>query len=258
METGLSLERGKVMRGGTSNGKRRERDHNNAAAKIEPFVPRSDHNPKELRTWAKSTGFVSDYSGEAGTSTTASEKFDSVVGFVDDQREGGSSPKIEIDPVLGVARPNRDNEIEEPVSGSKHGAIRSEKDRILRSKDVWNGTVGNQYQRRKNGDGLALALEAANGGGGGGGVDRKVGLRGNDGDANGMVNLNRDGNGHGLGVSSAVAPLPEQKKEEEGVITEGDDVKVNLYAEREEPTDRGSQGPLSGMKYGLRENPGLG
>ena len=31
--------------------------------KIEPFVPRIDHNPNELRSWAKRTGFVSDYSG---------------------------------------------------------------------------------------------------------------------------------------------------------------------------------------------------
>nr|POF25534.1 nucleobase-ascorbate transporter 11 [Quercus suber] len=32
--------------------------------KIEPFVPRIDHDPNDLRSWAKRTGFVSDYSGE--------------------------------------------------------------------------------------------------------------------------------------------------------------------------------------------------
>ena len=31
--------------------------------KIKPFVPRIDHNPNELRSWAKRTGFVSNYSG---------------------------------------------------------------------------------------------------------------------------------------------------------------------------------------------------
>ncbi|TKY58717.1 Nucleobase-ascorbate transporter 11 [Spatholobus suberectus] len=155
METGSSsefLDRGKATRGGTGKG------HDLGAAKVEPFVPRSDHNPKELRSWAKRTGFVSDYSGEAGTS--ASEKFDSVgfdVKSVDDQREGGSSPKIEIDPVLGLARPNRDNEIE-PVLVSKHGALRSENERVLRSKDAWNGAVGSQHQKRKNGDEPSLAL----------------------------------------------------------------------------------------------------
>ncbi|KAK7361338.1 hypothetical protein VNO77_03389 [Canavalia gladiata] len=218
------------------------------AVKVEAFVPTSDHNPKELRSWAKRTGYVSDCSGEAGTS--ASEKFDSV-GFdveksivVDDQREGGSSPKIEIDPVLGLARPNRDNEIE-PAVVSKHGAVRSENERVLRSKDVWNMTLGRQNQKRKNGDEPVLAL-AGNG-------DNKVGLREN-GDANGMmVNMNWDSNSHGV---SSVAPLPQQKKEEEEKVSEGD-VKVNLYQDNEEePTGRGSQEP-SGLKYGLTENPGL-
>ncbi|TKY58721.1 Nucleobase-ascorbate transporter 11 [Spatholobus suberectus] len=50
-----------------------------------------------------------------------------------------------------------------------------------------------------------------------------------------MVSMNRESNSHGV---SAVAPLPEQKKEEEGVA-EGD-----------------VKGP-SGLKYGITENPGL-
>lgn len=223
METGSSskfLDMSKAMGGGTG------KKHDVGAAKVEPFVPKSDHNPKELRSWAKRTGFVSDYSGEAGTS--ASEKFDSVgfdVKSADDQREGGSSPKIEIDPVLGLARPNRDNEIEP----------------VLRSKDEWNGAMWSQNQKRKNRDEPALAL-ADHG-------DKKVGLRGN-GDANGVVNTNRDSTSHGV---SAVAPLPEQKKEE-GVA---EDVKVNLFPEREEPADRGWQ-RTSGLKYGITENPSLG
>jgi len=231
------LDRGKAMGGGTG------KKHDVGAAKVEPFVPKSDHNPKELRSWAKRTGFVSDYSGEAGTS--ASEKFDSVgfdVKIVDDQREGGSSPKIEIDPVLGLARPNRDNEIE-PVFVSKHGDIRSENERGLRSKDEWNGTMWSQNQKRKNRDDEPALALAGHG-------DKKVGLRG-IGDGNGvMVNMNRDSNSHGV---SAVAPLPEQKKDE-GVA---EDVKVDLFPEGEEPADRGWQGP-SGLKYGITENPGLG
>ncbi|KAL9327385.1 hypothetical protein ACSQ67_008030 [Phaseolus vulgaris] len=229
METGSSsefLDRGKAMEGGT--GKKPDV----GAAKVEPFVPKSDHSPKELRSWAKRTGFVSDYSGEAGTS--ASEKFDSVgfdVKSVDDQREGGSSPKIEIDPVLGLARPNRDNEIE-PVFVSKHGDMRSENERVLRSKEEWNGAMWSQNQTRKNrDDDPALALA---GHGGANGV---------------MVNMNRDSNSHGV---SAVAPLPEQKKEK-GVA---EDVKVNLFPEGEEPAGRGWQG-ASGLKYGITENPGL-
>ncbi|GAU46558.1 hypothetical protein TSUD_190830 [Trifolium subterraneum] len=235
METGSSseiLDKGKVMRGGNS---KKKQDSN--GIKIEPFVPRRDHNPKELKTWAKKTGFVSDYSGEAGT--IASENFDSVV--VDDHREGGSSPKIEIDPVLGVARPNRDDEIELDFE-SKHGVRRSEKDRFLRSNYALNGIVGNQNQRRKNG--VEPVLDYG---------DKKIDLRGNgDGDTNGVVNLIKDSDGHGLGVA-AVAPMPEKKMEEEGL---SEDVKVNLYAEGEEHVDREWQRP-SGMKYGLTENPGL-
>lgn len=246
MENGLSSksldrDKGKVMKG--VNGKRLDLDKD---VKIEPFVPRRDHNPKDLRTWAKSTGFVSDYSEEAGTS--ASEKFDSV-GFDDQRGEGGSSPKIEIDPVLGVAKPNRDNEIEQ-VSESKNAAIRGEKDRVFRSYDAWNGAVGNQNGKRKNGV-VEHVLGLENNG------EKKIGLRGNGDDVNGTVNLNRDRNDHEVGVGlgvSAVAPFPDQKKKEKGVT---EDVKVNLYAELEEPADRGSQGP-SGMKYGLTENPSLG
>ncbi|KAK2407967.1 nucleobase-ascorbate transporter [Trifolium repens] len=233
METGSSseiLDKGKVMRGGNS---KKKQDSN--GIKIEPFVPRRGHNPKDLKTWAKKTGFVSDYSGEAGTS--ASENFDSVVVDVD-HREGGSSPKIEIDPVLGVARPNRDDEIELDYE-SKH---RSEKDRFLRSNYALNGIVGNQNQRRKNG--VEPVLDYG---------DKKIDLRGNgNGDTNGVVNLIRDSDGHAHGVA-AVAPMLEKKKEEEGA---SEDVKVNLYAEGEELVDREWQRP-SGMKYGLTENPGL-
>ncbi|PNX66712.1 nucleobase-ascorbate transporter-like protein, partial [Trifolium pratense] len=82
--------------------------------------------------------------------TSASENFDSVVVDYVDHREGGYSPKIEIDPVLGVARPNRDDETELDFA-SKHGVRRSEKDRFLRSNYALNGIVGNQNQRSKNG-----------------------------------------------------------------------------------------------------------
>ncbi|KAL5714384.1 Nucleobase-ascorbate transporter 11 [Ranunculus cassubicifolius] len=58
-----------------------------------PFVPRTDHNPRELKSWAKRSGFKSSFSGETVTS-------------VEDEKNGGgsSSPKIEIDPILGRTR----------------------------------------------------------------------------------------------------------------------------------------------------------
>ncbi|KHN37130.1 Nucleobase-ascorbate transporter 11 [Glycine soja] len=174
METGSSsefLDKGKAIRGGT--GKRHDVVSD---TKVEPFVARSDHNPKELKSWAKRTGFVSNYSGEVGTS--ASENFDSV-------GEGRSSPKIEIDPVLGLVRPNRENEIE-PIFVTKHGDM------------------------RVNGDAYGMT-----------------------------VSTNRNINSHGV---SAVAPLPEQKKEKEGIV---EDVKVNHFPEGEEPASRGWQVPLT-------------
>ncbi|KAK7407196.1 hypothetical protein VNO78_08903 [Psophocarpus tetragonolobus] len=101
---------------------------------VDPFVPKSEHNPRELRSWAKRTGFVSDYSGEAGTS--GSQKFEAL-----DKRGGGSSPKIEIDPVVGRTR---QNEIETEAHG---GATRGENGAVLdgrgrKEKDL-NGNVNN-------------------------------------------------------------------------------------------------------------------
>ncbi|XP_057752151.1 nucleobase-ascorbate transporter 11-like [Arachis stenosperma] len=258
METESSSEflgRGKIMKGG--NGKR---NGPSSGIKVEPFVPRSEHNPKELRSWAKRTGFVSvsDYSGEAGTS--ASENFDSVGfdvenGVVDDHKGEGSSPKIEIDPVLGLARPVRDSDEIEPDSGSNsmHGAMKSDKGRVLRPKDAngWDGTLRSQNRKRRNGDEPVLASVSAAADDDG----KKVELRG-DGDANanangiGMVNMNWDRNGHGASSVALVA----DKKEEDGVAD--GDVKVNLYPVGEEHSVQGWQEP-SELKYGVTENPGL-
>ncbi|KAI4328127.1 hypothetical protein L6164_020508 [Bauhinia variegata] len=205
-------------------------------AKVEPFVARTDHNPRELRSWAKRTGFVSDYSGEAGSS--ASEKYDSV-GFelergLLDQRGGGSSPKIEIDPVLGRTRPNRGNEIE-PAAGPTHGSIRHQNNGGFSLRD---GTVGSENQERRNGNEQVLGSKD----------EKSNGFKGN-GNANGIVN--GDSNGRGI---AAVAPVPEQRKEDD--IPERD-VKVNVYPEGEEPADGDWQRP-SQLNCGLRENPGFG
>lgn len=39
---------------------------------IETFVPKRDHDPRDLRSWAKRTGFVSIFSGETAASTSTS------------------------------------------------------------------------------------------------------------------------------------------------------------------------------------------
>ncbi|KAB2055730.1 hypothetical protein ES319_A11G056800v1 [Gossypium barbadense] len=189
--------------------------------KIEPFVPKRDqnHNPRELRSWAKRTGFVSHLSGETGTASST-ERFDSSTGFhvgksSRDQRAGGSSPKIEIDPVLGRTRPNMGVEIEMD-SGSGSGSRQGRK------------TVA-------DGNGLGEKVE-----------ERKVGLNGN-----GVEN----GNGKGNGVAS-VTPLVVEEKDEEG--KGGRDVEIGMYPEGEEQGHEGGNGHHPGLKVGLRDNPGFG
>jgi len=69
------------------------------------FVPNTDHNPKNLNSWAKKTDFVLDYSGEAWSSE--SEKFEL---FQHRGRWSSSSPDIE--KVSAVGRMSHDNDIE--------------------------------------------------------------------------------------------------------------------------------------------------
>lgn len=45
--------------------------------KIDPFVPRTDHNPTELKSWAKRTGFNPNFSGE--NASTVSDESDSLI-----------------------------------------------------------------------------------------------------------------------------------------------------------------------------------
>nr|GMC57234.1 nucleobase-ascorbate transporter 11 [Ipomoea batatas] len=45
------------------------------APKIEPFVPRQGYDPRELKSWAKRTGFVSTFSGETETASLSGGDF---------------------------------------------------------------------------------------------------------------------------------------------------------------------------------------
>lgn len=82
---------------------------NNNNNNIESFVPRRDHDPRDLRSWAKRTGFVSIFSGESTASASASSnrnlrndrggngngnvnRFDSIE---ERETENSASPKIE-------------------------------------------------------------------------------------------------------------------------------------------------------------------
>lgn len=65
MESGLSSE-------GFGKGKERTKGRQKPGPwlpQIEPFVPQTDHNPKELKSWAKRTGFNPNFSGETTMSS---------------------------------------------------------------------------------------------------------------------------------------------------------------------------------------------
>ncbi|CAO2827899.1 unnamed protein product [Amaranthus hypochondriacus] len=103
---------------------------------VEPFVPKRDHDPRDLRTWAKRTGFVSLFSGETTAGSTSStgifrnarernerggNGFDSERRRPNEGGENSVSPKIEIDPVLGKSRVEKDAEIQQHGNGNGNG-----------------------------------------------------------------------------------------------------------------------------------------
>ncbi|KAJ0097625.1 hypothetical protein Patl1_28334 [Pistacia atlantica] len=203
---------------------------------IEPFVRKTDHNPRELRSWAKKTGFVSTFSGE--TTTSVSDKFDSAGFDIEKGRGGGgSSPKIEIDPILGRTRPNRGSEIEAENASVPDGR-RNDNGRnggILGFRD--NGSVrGGEKERRRIRDEAILEDK----------VDERL---------NGNVNVNGDRNGtvNGNGIEVHVANPVETKKEEEKVER---DEQIYMYPGGQEPADEGWH-RQSEMRFGLRDNPGF-
>ncbi|EXC35470.1 Nucleobase-ascorbate transporter 11 [Morus notabilis] len=203
--------------------------------RIDPFVPRADHhNPRELRSWAKRTGFVSNFSSEApsernGSSTSSG--LDLEKGFRGHRGGGsGSSPKIEIDPILGRTRPNRGAEIE-AASLNGNGGVRD-----------------NGFGRRVADNGNGKGNESVDGG---------VSRIGN-GNGNGNGGVSRIGNENGNGVGMAVVDREVEAKKEDGKAQDDLEVNVNAEGDEQEHVHGGGdwRGPF-GIKCGLRENPGF-
>nr|GMC56813.1 nucleobase-ascorbate transporter 11 [Ipomoea batatas] len=204
------------------------------APKIEPFVPRQGYDPRELKSWAKRTGFVSTFSGETETASLSGGDFsgrnlnvangnsNSNVGF--DLERGfdkteSVSPKIELDPILGRTR-NRGVEIEPDMRPA---------DRGLR-----NEALRGENERRK--DELDKNLRAPNG-------ETKDALNGI---ASHNSNAGVNGNEHLVQpATSAIDP-----KKEDGNV----DYEMEI-PDGEDPSSGGwLQSPR--IKCGLRENPG--
>lgn len=187
--------------------------------KIEPFRPKYDHSPTELRSWAKKTGFISTFSSEASASFSEridSARFDLEKGS--DLRNGAGSPKIEIDPVLGRTKPSR-NEIE-PAVGSARWLVDGK----------WN------RKTEENSDGAKVN-------------EMRLGRNGNDNN-----NSNRNGNDSNLNglVVASIAAEPKREYENGERVEE-----VNLNLAAEEVVQGGFGGP-SGLRLGVRDNPGFG
>ncbi|KAL4026394.1 hypothetical protein IC575_014823 [Cucumis melo] len=208
---------------------------------VDRFVPRTDHNPRELRSWARRTGFVSTFSGEATSSVgekNESTRFDLEKGL--ERRGGGSSPKIEIDPILGQTRPNREIEVE-PVTGTGKEEMKTENERGLRFRD---GAMRSEERRR-------IGIEPVMGGAK---EDERVVTNGKRSEkVDGAVNRPSDGDFNGNAhVAPFVTPAAEPKKEDG---RDGRDEDIIDSAGEGEANEREWGGP-SGMKLGPTENPG--
>ncbi|CAI0474314.1 unnamed protein product [Linum tenue] len=195
---------------------------------IEPYVPNTDHNPNDLRSWAKRTGFVSTFSAE--TTTSNSSKFGNNSGGFDLEKGppaaaevrrgsnnagGSTSPTIEIDPILG--RTHRGVEIQ-PAASSSGGDERN-----------GFGELRGENKKRRVGDEPLL-----------GGKENVSGTEAVDG-----------------GASSTTLPLVAVQKKEEQIV--GRDGGIDMYpggGGGEEFPDGGWQ-RHGGMRFGLRENPGF-
>lgn len=200
-----------------------------------------------FRSWAKRTGFVSTFSSE--TNTNASERFDST-GFdlergVDHRGGGSSSPKIEIDPVVGRTKQNGRAEIG-PVQGNRNknennvmldtgvGALRSEKQRGVvdksslrdRKEETRGGLNGNI---NVNGNGIDAKVKPS-----------AIGTEGGDG-----------GSGMGRGPGS------EPKKDGENIEGSPEINRNNPGGEEPSP-DPGWWSRRLELRCGLRDKPGPG
>lgn len=220
---------------------------------IEPFVPRTDHNPKELKSWARRTGFNPNVSGETTVSSIderdPDERTEAPVaasaaaggGRWDLEKGLGRlgealTKRSEIGPILGRRRTgieNRGVEIN-PVPrtngdpenlGFKDGEGRAEMEKkrikvdpVMRLKDEMRGIQEEPPVRAKN-DGL-------------------------------------NGIGRGNGEPAvALASIDEDWKKDQ---RKGErEVEIDMFPEPPVPEQPSTYRP-GGLKCGITENPGLG
>ncbi|KAK9109054.1 hypothetical protein Sjap_017114 [Stephania japonica] len=187
----------------------------NEPPRIDPFVPRTDHNPRELKSWAKKTGFNPNLSGETIASVSErneSSGFDLEKGL--DRGGAGSSPKIEIDPILGRTRENGGGEIEAVNGGNGLGPFGG-----LRSGNERNGG-------QKKRVAVEPVPEVKEG-------ERKAGLNGNE---------------------MEVPMVAQTAESNKGIVKDEEELDVDGFMEDHEAGSMEPSRPHR-MRYGLRENP---
>lgn len=197
--------------------------------RIEPFVPRTDHNPRELRSWARRTGFNPNLSGEtssvvsdrdAADEPQAPARLDLENGI---HRRGDGFPrKPEIEPVIGRGR-----------NGAEHRGVeigpapaRTEKEK--RKVTVEPLGVGIKDERREVGNEPLLRVKS-----------------------DGPVR-----NGHGNGaplvfpVKADEDPKAEVQKDERGV-------EIDFFSDDQEPEDPSGYKQPSDFQSTVTDNHGI-
>ncbi|KAL9264762.1 Nucleobase-ascorbate transporter 11-like protein [Drosera capensis] len=247
MQTGSSSVPKKAFTFGGGSRRNPNPELGNEEPNVEPFVPRRNHDPRDLRSWAKRTGFVSGES-DAGVGVSVGGggerlRFDVEKGI--EGRGGGGSPKIEIDPVLGRARVNRNFEIE------------GDDGRLGLRSDNGVGRGRGQARRGEGGAALRYGDEERRGGLGNVGSGNSNGKRILNGNGNGdhIGNGNENGSGNGVedGVS-IVAPAAEEPRKNENEVES--EVGIDVFHDPEEPV-LGRFPRKYDLKCGITDNLGF-
>ncbi|KAG6501560.1 hypothetical protein ZIOFF_041441 [Zingiber officinale] len=197
--------------------------------RIEPFVPRTDHNPRELKSWARRTGFDPNLSGETSSvisdRDTADEpqvpaRLDLENGI---RRRGDAFPrKAEIEPAMGRGRIGAEDR------GVEIGPAPAKVEKEKRKVTVEPLGVGIKNERREVGNELLLRVKS----------DEPV----RNGHDNGAAPV--------FSVKADEDPKAEARKDERGV-------EIDFSSDDQEPEDPSGYKQPSDFRSTVTDNPGI-
>ncbi|XP_042398866.1 nucleobase-ascorbate transporter 11-like isoform X2 [Zingiber officinale] len=197
--------------------------------RIEPFVPRTDHNPRELKSWARRTGFDPNLSGETSSVISDRDTADEpqVPGRLDLEngirRRGDAFPrKAEIEPAMGRGRIGAEDR------GVEIGPAPAKVEKEKRKVTVEPLGVGIKNERREVGNELLLRVKS----------DEPV-RNGHDNGAAPVFSVNADED-----------PKAEARKDERGV-------EIDFSSDEQEPEDPSGYKQPSDFRSTVTDNPGI-